>query len=153
MIYFVQRANGDIKIGTTIDFDVRLRALTYEHGNLQFLGWIEGGRDEEQSLHTQFSPCRVRGEWFKACEDLTAYILQNASRQAPEQSQHWVSVQFSLTANEALKILKRRYGVRTMSDALIRFVEEKDGNLMELANKRAALLNEEDELQSEDTAE
>ncbi len=54
MSYFLQRADGAIKIGTTREYYSRRATLASEHGQLELLGVMESGRDEEQNLHKQF---------------------------------------------------------------------------------------------------
>jgi len=65
VIYFVQRQNGDVKIGKTVNLDARLRAISYEHGDIKLLGVINGGVTKERIIHWCFSDINVYGEWFK----------------------------------------------------------------------------------------
>lgn len=83
MIYFLQRADGAIKIGTTEKYYTRHSALAAQFGNLKLLGVIEGGRQEEQQLHHQFSHVRVdtkrKSEWYQPSEELFEFIRKNTS--------------------------------------------------------------------------
>ena len=60
MIYFLQRSDGDIKIGYTGDgrYPQRYRALCSEFGSLEPLGYTEGTRKDETRLHHRFSNYR-----------------------------------------------------------------------------------------------
>jgi hypothetical protein len=49
-----------------------------------------------------------------------------------------VNVQFDLAANETLKLLKEKYGVRSMSDAFMKHVEDSDPDLVKIARRRVA---------------
>lgn len=74
VIYYVRRADGLIKIGTTWRLRHRLSALRREHGELQLLLTHSGGYEAERGLHDRFSELRVTGEWFTARKRLTDWI-------------------------------------------------------------------------------
>jgi hypothetical protein len=85
MIYFLRRADGAIKIGTTQKYYTRRSDLAKKHGNLELLGVMEGGREAEQALHNKFSHARLKGshktEWFNSCRELLDYIAENTSHE------------------------------------------------------------------------
>lgn len=83
MIYFLQRANGDVKIGVTVNYPQRIYTLQKTHGQLVLLGWHDGLRDVEQALHKRFRDIRVRGEWFKPQPVLKQYIENNCKTTQP----------------------------------------------------------------------
>ncbi len=57
VIYFVL-ANGFVKIGTTSDYDRRIKALKAANASfIEELGVIEGGNDLEKSIHQRFRHC------------------------------------------------------------------------------------------------
>lgn len=64
-IYFLQRADGLIKIGTSHNFPVRLAHLTKSHGMLGVLRLVHGGAKRERQLHTKFKRFHEYGEWFR----------------------------------------------------------------------------------------
>jgi hypothetical protein len=64
-IYFLQRADGLIKIGTTTDFPSRLASLTTSHGMLAVLRIINGSVKRENELHHKFRRFNEYGEWFR----------------------------------------------------------------------------------------
>lgn len=64
-IYFLQRADGLIKIGTTTNFQARLTALTKAHGMLGVIRIIHGDHKRERSLHAKFKRFHEYGEWFR----------------------------------------------------------------------------------------
>lgn len=94
IVYFLQRANGDIKIGTTTEsgYARRLAQLTAEHGELTLLGIVYGSRRDEYALHRRFQAYRrirlrlILGakrswdyvEFFEPAEELTTFIRANA---------------------------------------------------------------------------
>lgn len=79
VIYFLQRSNGDVKIGTTANFRARLSQLISKHGDLTLLGLMIGSYEVEQALHKQFEDQR-RGatEFFRMSDDLLQYIHEHA---------------------------------------------------------------------------
>lgn len=76
IVYFLQRADGQIKIGTTTGYAVRLYELEREYGKLVLLGWMHGNRIQERQLHDQFDHLRRDGEWFAPSPVLIEYIGQ-----------------------------------------------------------------------------
>lgn len=66
MIYFV--TDGEyVKIGFTDRDDVQQRIKALQIGNareLELMGTMQGGREEEMLLHQIFGGFRIRGEWF-----------------------------------------------------------------------------------------
>lgn len=85
MIYFLQRPNGDIKIGITIDYRQRHLQLIEQYGALVLLGIMPGNRIQERALHTQFADCRIgRSEFFTPEEKLLVYIKRNTSLEVPK---------------------------------------------------------------------
>lgn len=80
VVYFLQRADGDIKIGTTTDYAVRLAQLEHLHGEFRLLGLMEGARAEERRLHNQFAYCRrARTEFFEPHQNLLQFIQSETS--------------------------------------------------------------------------
>lgn len=80
VVYFLEREDGAIKIGTTVDFNKRLYALVLEHGKLRVLGLISGSYQKETDLHQRFSSVKIKGEWFEACQELFDFIAKNTNR-------------------------------------------------------------------------
>ena len=76
--YFVQAGpDGPIKIGSTKNLIVRLRALSVMLPvPLRVLGVIKG--DHEQWCHARFAPFRLRGEWFAPVDVLLEFIREKA---------------------------------------------------------------------------
>lgn len=88
MIYFLRRADGAIKIGTTDKYRTRLSTLTTEYGELELLGLMEGDREEEQRIHEQFTQSRMgpdrRTEWFHSSPEILDYIAKNTHLNIPK---------------------------------------------------------------------
>lgn len=75
-VYFVQRSDGAIKIGFTDTLAIRLHALRADHGSLDVLATIPGGRDVEGQMRHRFREHRQgkRGEWFDPAPELLEHI-------------------------------------------------------------------------------
>lgn len=65
-VYALKRADGMVKIGTTIDLDSRIRVLSSSHGPLEIVRILNGDVRLERKLHSQFKTRHQFGEWFKA---------------------------------------------------------------------------------------
>lgn len=75
-VYFV-RSGQNVKIGRSIDPDVRLRELQTTHaGELVLLASVPAHAALERALHARFQHLRTRsaGEWFRLEPDLIAFI-------------------------------------------------------------------------------
>ena len=82
-VYFVQ-AGDHVKIGWSRD--PRRRLGSFKVGNaheVRLLGFVPGTESDEKRLHRVFSAHRVRGEWFKADDDLLAFVTWTCG-QSPE---------------------------------------------------------------------
>jgi hypothetical protein len=75
-IYFIVAAeSGIVKIGWAKDPAKRLLQLqTANHLTLSVFGTTRGTVKQEQALHRRFRHLRIRGEWFKIDEELTAFL-------------------------------------------------------------------------------
>ncbi len=81
-IYFVQSGeNGPIKIGMTSHLKNRLDVMqSCCPFKLKLLASFSGSKEDETALHSEFSDCKLRGEWFNpvpSLESLIESILQN----------------------------------------------------------------------------
>lgn len=84
MIYFLQSPDGGpIKIGYTDNIDARKRQLERYYGRtLVILATIDGGPEEEVSIHSRFDQLRLKGsnyrgrkpEQFRPSPELMAFI-------------------------------------------------------------------------------
>lgn len=84
-VYFLQRDDGIIKIGTTTNYESRLVKLRNDYGNLTLLGLIEGDWQDEQRIHAQFRHLRAeRFEWFHPGEELLDFIKTQKLLPPPE---------------------------------------------------------------------
>lgn len=73
-VYFFQRVDGPIKIGTTVQLAQRRASLETGTGPLRLVGLEPGGFRREGELHRQFSEARLYGEWFHPTQELVAYV-------------------------------------------------------------------------------
>lgn len=74
VVYYVRRADGLIKIGTTRKFARRMSDLRKEHGELQLLLTHPGSREREAEMHRKFAQLCVTGEWFRNTKRLALWI-------------------------------------------------------------------------------
>lgn len=72
-VYFVQREDGAIKIGTARSLSHVRARVTAAKGTL--LALERGGRHREQELHETFRTYRRDGEWFRPRAALLAHII------------------------------------------------------------------------------
>ncbi len=76
-VYFI-RGGGLIKIGVANDVASRFRSIrTMSPVPLELLGFIEGDKATELSLHAKFAGARRHGEWFEPIPALQDYIKRN----------------------------------------------------------------------------
>lgn len=116
MIYFVQRADGAIKIGTSEQVRTRKRELAKQHGALTALGFMDGSYELEEFLHATFSDHRInpRSEWFLPVPDLLEYIAAHTHQNMGGDA-HIVRV--SQRLHSWLKVLSKSTG-KTISEIL-----------------------------------
>jgi hypothetical protein len=76
LVYFAQiRGNGPIKIGMSDDPIGRIQNLQQSCPfKINLLLAIPGGMLLERELHKEFEHCRIRGEWFRPVQELSARI-------------------------------------------------------------------------------
>ena len=99
MIYFLKRANGDIKIGFTSGAgNGRIAELERRYGKLELLGVADGELERESQLHRLFWELRKDGEFFSPAEELITYIQENT---------HLVTVELPPTHLPALPLPKQ----------------------------------------------
>lgn len=102
MIYFFQRTDKNVKIGTTIDYLGRKKDLTRKYGNLNLLGWLPGSYEEESRLHVKFSHCRTtQGEWFYPSTELLSFIDSDTHKTDPIGREEVDTLQTLVMAQEA----------------------------------------------------
>ena len=84
-VYFVQHPDDEyIKIGTTGNLPARLAQLRKEYGaSLKLLGFMDGDKTVEKSLHQRFSADKRFGEWFKASDGIKLFVEQNTRPELP----------------------------------------------------------------------
>lgn len=75
IVYYLERADGCIKIGTTIHFRERYQTLTREFGALTLLAWEPGHFYIERERHADFFSAQLAGEWFVLSDDLRHHIV------------------------------------------------------------------------------
>lgn len=77
IVYYLQRANGDVKIGTTANYPNRRTELGRRHGPLALVALEAGYFALEAERHQQFADLRIDpvAEWFRLDPDLLDHIL------------------------------------------------------------------------------
>lgn len=115
MIYFLRRADGAIKIGTTEKYYARRSALASEFGDLQLLGTMGGGREVERELHELFSQERIRSkrktEWFLPSQELLDYIAKHTTKEV--QTARDTTIRLSYETFIFLKSFQNRHFIKT----------------------------------------
>lgn len=90
-VYYIQRADGLIKIGVTGNLATRLRALKVGPDDLPVvLATHLGGVRAETAAHALFKGCRVAGEWFSPVPELLAHIERVKRGLYPPATSHQV---------------------------------------------------------------
>lgn len=79
-IYFVQRSDGAIKIGSSLDVPKRIKEISALVGDLNLLCVIDGTIQIEKSLHKRFKNDHIHNEWF-AQENINSFIHDLAASQ------------------------------------------------------------------------
>lgn len=76
IVYYLERADGRIKVGTTSNYPARRKGLVKEHGSLSLLAWEHGSFEKELSRHQEFCWDRVShpAEWFEPSTALLKHI-------------------------------------------------------------------------------
>lgn len=115
-VYFLQRHDGLIKIGTTTDLQQRVAAITKSHGMLTVIRVINGDAKVERKLHHKFSSLHSFGEWFRGTPELIAAIAElpdgDAAPVAPRR-EAWAAAEARLMA-DALQSATRLVQTRTV---------------------------------------
>lgn len=77
-VYFIQAQDSlAIKIGYAVDVEKRLAVLqTGCPEELVVVGMTQGTVADEKALHAKFNLDHIRGEWFRASDELVKYILE-----------------------------------------------------------------------------
>ncbi len=79
VVYFLQIADGPIKIGSARKFWARYVGLCSGMAeNPKVLGVIEGNIKQERELQAKFAHLWIRREWFKPDQELLDFIANNA---------------------------------------------------------------------------
>jgi hypothetical protein len=75
MVYFVQAADGPVKIGISKNPPARMVKMQADnHSPLTLLAVTPGGVAEEQAFHLRFAASRLHGEWFSPAPELLALV-------------------------------------------------------------------------------
>lgn len=76
VVYFIQEAlGGYVKIGYTRDLNRRMRELDNNSpAGIYLLGYMDGARLTESTMHDTFALYRKRGEWYHPNKLLIDYI-------------------------------------------------------------------------------
>lgn len=85
VVYFAKASKG-IKIGFSCYFEDRRRALKYKYRDIEFVGFMAGTIDTEDSLHKQFREYMITKaktgnpnvDWFVPCQAIEDFIKSNA---------------------------------------------------------------------------
>ncbi len=76
IVYYVQRPDGMIKIGTSRAADSRLGTIGRKHGRLVLMAFHAGAHAEEAAIHRAFKGLHIGGEWFRPELPLLEHIVK-----------------------------------------------------------------------------
>lgn len=76
IVYYVQRPDAMIKIGTSRNAGSRLGGIGREHGPLILMAFHTGARAEEAAVHRIFKALCIGGEWFRPELPLLEHIAR-----------------------------------------------------------------------------
>jgi hypothetical protein len=77
IVYYLERRDGALKIGCTVNYPQRRQTLVYRHGPLLLVAWEIGYYAVEEQRHEQFAQLRIdpAAEWFEVDADLYDHVL------------------------------------------------------------------------------
>lgn len=79
VVYYLERADGAIKIGCTSNYPQRRQALLRQYGPLSLVAWEAGYSELEKHRHEQFDRLRINPspnqEWFAVDPELMDHLL------------------------------------------------------------------------------
>lgn len=76
IVYYLERADGLIKIGTTGNYPQRRKRLLREHGPLSLVAWELGSYALERARHDEmWQDRRGSSEWFLPSPYLVDHVL------------------------------------------------------------------------------
>jgi Meiotically up-regulated gene 113 len=109
MIYFAQdETTFFIKIGFTDRDDAEARIRSLQTGNpssLVLLFTMPGSQAEERAIHQRFATHRVRGEWFRPCREVLAFLAENWWNNVERPLRHiemnFITARYKLTVPQA----------------------------------------------------
>lgn len=82
-VYFIQAADGTVKIGRANNVAVRLSNLQTAHAKeLTLIRCLDGGAVEEWECQHAFRDARIRGEWFEYREEMLTFQPAGRSKLA-----------------------------------------------------------------------
>jgi hypothetical protein len=76
IVYYVQRPDGMIKIGTSRVAGSRLGTIGRQHGRLVTMAFHTGARAEEAAVHRAFKALHIGGEWHRPELPLLEHIAK-----------------------------------------------------------------------------
>jgi len=78
VVYFIEDAGRNIKIGHSANQASRLEQLRAGSSRQQLIGTVPGGREMEKLLHARFKADRIEGrrEWFRRSYDLENFLKE-----------------------------------------------------------------------------
>ena len=83
-VYFARRADGLIKIGSSMKPLERLKQLsTGAAEDLDLLGHMDGSTAMERHFHSRFKSCQKHGEWFEPTTALRSFIQSMVGLRVP----------------------------------------------------------------------
>lgn len=97
-------------MGVTINVPLRLIQLRSEYPDLEVLGVMAGSFSEKTRLHQRFPKQRIRRtDWFRDCDELRAFIQDNATLNWQDDSPLTAQIDIPLSLSPGVRTLLERY--------------------------------------------
>lgn len=133
-VYFIE--DGDaVKIGYTKDKnpDKRLRALqTANPRKLRVLGFIPGGVEVENRIHSELASYRLEGEWFELCRPVLDHVARLVGNHKIKQTKKSRKKPKGFASVDLQKVLtkKQQREILNSKPSLLSFIDTPDGTMM-----------------------
>jgi len=107
-VYFILKEDS-VKIGFSASPLTRLRSFRCA----SLLGTISGDRKIEKAMHRRFIKHRIKGEWFRASEDIIRFASELPGQDLPPAERYpSMSVQIETSLHAKLKAESDRLGMK-----------------------------------------
>ena len=130
MIYFIRgKESGNIKIGfSNMPKKRKTNLQTAHYEELEFIGFMNGSREDEARIHEMFTKFRIRGEWYRPAPDLIDFVTKSASKSETNRISSLGKGEYRITFADpeeytmAFFLAARSHRIRILSDSETQFI-------------------------------